>query len=77
MLALITKANDDYWYELKEINTIKELFDIYHTVIVERNEYKNWKDYEFLDFWDGIKKEDIPLIKKAECHITIYNGYVE
>ena len=77
MLALITKANDDYWYELKEINTIKELFDIYHTVIVKRNEYKNWKDYEFLDFWDGIKKEDIPLIKKAECHITIYNGYVE
>ena len=77
MLAIITKANDDYWYELKEINTIKELFDIYHTVIVEGNEYKNWKDYEFLDFWDGIKKEDIPLIKKAECHITIYNGYVE
>lgn len=77
MLALITKVNDDYWYELKEINTIKELFDIYHSVIVKRNEYKNWKDYEFLDFWDGIKKEDIPLIKKAECHITIYNGYVE
>lgn len=77
MLAIITKANDDYWYELKEINTIKELFDIYHSVIVEGNEYKDWKDYEFLDFWDGIKKEDIPLIKKAECHITIYNGYVE
>ena len=77
MLAIITKANDDYWYELKEINTIKELFDIYHSVIVERNEYKNWKDYELLDFWDGIKKEDISLIKKAECHITIYNGYVE
>lgn len=77
MLAIITKANDDYWYELKEINTIKELFDIYHSVIVEENEYKNWEDDEFLDFWDGIKKEDIPLIKKAECHITIYNGYVE
>ena len=77
MLAIITKANDDYWYELKEINTIKELFDIYHSVIVKENEYKNWKDHELLDFWDGIKKEDIPLIKKAECHITIYNGYVE
>ena len=77
MLAIITKANDDYWYELKEINTIKELFDIYHTVIVKGNEYKNWKDYEFLDFWDGIKKEDIPLIKKAQCHITIYNDFVE
>ena len=77
MLAIITKANDDYWYKLKEINTIEELFNIYNSTIVEKNEYKNWKDYEFLDFWDGIKKEDIPLIKKAECHITIYNDFVE
>lgn len=77
MLAIITKANDDYWYELKEVNTIKELFNIYPSVIVEKNEYKNWKDYEFLDFWNGIKKEDIPLIRKAECHIIIYNDYVE
>ena len=73
MLAIITKANDDYWYELKEVNTIKELFDIYPSVIVEKNEYKNLN----LDFWDGIKKEDIPLIRKAECHIIIYNDYVE
>ena len=77
MLAIITKANDDYWYKLKEINTIEELFNIYNSTIVEKNEYKNWKDYEFLDFWDGIKKEDIPLIRKAECHITIYNDFVE
>lgn len=77
MLALITKASNNYWYEIKEINTIKELFKIYPSTIVEENEYKNWKDYMFLDFWDGIKKEDIPLIKKAECHITIYNDYIE
>ena len=77
MLAIITKANDDYWYELKEVNTIEELFNIYDSVIVEKNEYKNWEDYIFLDFWDDIKKEDIPLIKKAECHIIIYNDYVE
>lgn len=64
MLAIITKANDDFWYELKEVNTIKDLFDIYHSVIVEENEYEDWEDDEFLDFWDGIKKEDIPLISR-------------
>ena len=77
MLAIITKASKDYWYELKEINTIEDLFNICSSVIVEKNEYKDWKDYMFLDFWDGIKKEDIPLIKKAECHVTIYDSYVE
>lgn len=77
MLALITKASEDYWYEIKEVNTIEELFKIYPSTIVEKNEYKDWKDFTFLNFWDGIKKEDIPLIRKAECHITIYNDYVE
>ena len=77
MLAIITKANDDYWYEIKEINTIEELFKIYHSTIVEKNEYHNWTENDFLDFWDDIKKEDIPLMQKAKCHITIYNSYVE
>lgn len=78
MLAIITKASNDYWYKLKEVNTIKELFDIYHSVIVEKNGYEDWKDCEFLTFFgDNIIKEDIPLIKKAECHIIIYDSYVE
>lgn len=25
----------------------------------------------------GMKKEDIPLFLEAECHITIYDDYVE
>lgn len=73
MLAIITKASNDHWYELKEINTIKDLFNIYHSTIIEENEYKYWN----LDLWDYIKKEDIPLIKKAECHVIIYDDYVE
>ena len=80
MLVLVTKASDDYWYRIKTVETIDDLFKIdkKHDLIVSRyNDYKNWTDEEFLDSWDEIKKEDIPLIKKADCIVTIYNDYVE
>ena len=77
MLAIITKANDDYWYEIKEINTLEELFKIYDSTLVEKNEYYDWTEEDFLMFWYDIDKKDIPLIQKAECHITIYNDYLE
>ena len=77
MLALITKASDDFWYDFKNINTISDLFKIYTSVVVEKNEYSNWSENEFLEFWDGIQKKDIPYFKKAECHIIIYDSYLE
>lgn len=77
MLAVITKASDDYYYELKEIFTIKELFEIYNRVVVEPNPYTNWTKESFLCYWDEIKEEDISLMQKAECHIIIYDYYIE
>lgn len=77
MLFLITKANDSYWYEFKIITTLNELLEIYDSIIIEKNDYQIWSKEELLDFWDGFKEEDIPLMKKAENHIIIYNDYVE
>ena len=73
MLALITKASEDYWYEFKEINKVEELLNIYHRIIVEKNHYNK----EIVSFWDDFKEEDIPLLEKAELHITIYDSWVE
>lgn len=80
MLVLVTKANSDYWYQIRTVETIDDLFRINknHDLILSRyNPYKNWTDKDFLNFRDEIKKEDIPLIRKADCHVTIYNGYIE
>lgn len=77
MLALITKASDDYWYEFEEVETVADLFKIYGCTIVEKNHYASWDEQLLLDCWDGVKKEDIPSFQQAECHITIYNSYVE
>ena len=73
MLAIITKASEDYWYKFKEINKVEELLNIYHSVIVEKNDYNE----EMVPFWDGFKEEDIPLLEKAKLHITIYDSWVE
>ena len=77
MLALITKASDDYWYEFKEVETVADLFKIYNCTIVEENEYSDWDELLLIDCWEEIKKEDIPRFLEAECHITIYDDYVE
>lgn len=77
MLALITKANDSYWYEFKKMKSIKDLFKLYPVVIVETNDYQNWTEDELLTSWDGFKRKDIPLMNKAKIHVTIYNDYVE
>lgn len=73
MLAIITRADDDYWYEFKEIKYIEDLFKIYPRVIVEKNDL----DEELVPYWEGFKKKDISLLKKAKAHVTIYNNWVE
>ena len=75
MLALVTKANSDYWYEFRNVETLDDLMRIYPVVIVQKNEYKN--DKEIFDFWDGFKQEDKKLMKEANYHVIIYNGYIE
>jgi hypothetical protein len=73
MLAIITKADDDYWYEFKEIKSIEDLFKIYFRVVVEENDL----DERLVTHWEGFKKEDIPLLKEAKAHVTIYNTWIE
>lgn len=81
MLVLVTKASSDYWYQIRMVETIDDLLRIDKEqdglILTRYNHYKDWTDKEFLNFWNGIKKEDIPLIRKADCHVTIYDDYIE
>ena len=45
-----------------------------HAIIIEKNPYISDEDFEF---WDGMKPDDIPIIKECPLHITIYNDYIE
>lgn len=78
MTALVTKANSDYWYKIEEYNTVEELYEMIikrkHSIIISKNTFNNPK---ILDFWEGMKKEDIPKIINSKLHIEIYNSYIE
>ena len=69
----MTKANDDYWYEFKTINTLEEVLQLAPRVVIEKNLYTE----DEVEFWEGFKKEDIPKLKQAKINIIIYNDWIE
>lgn len=65
MKALILKASDSSYKELKEINTLDDILKIYDSIIVEYDE-------QTLDIYRVFKEyKDIKLV------ITIYDWWVE
>ena len=73
MLALITKASDDYWYEFKEVSNIEDLLKIDNYLIIRPNLHGE----DEIEFWKGFKEEDIPNLEKAKIEVQIYDDYVE
>lgn len=78
MTVLVTKASDDYWYRIRNFNTMEDIQRFIEEckcgIIIERNHYT---DDAIFEYWDDMKAEDIPTIKCCPLHITIYNSYVE
>lgn len=76
MLVLITKASDDDYYEFDEIDTMNDLLKIEGPVIVSSNEFSDWTITSILRGL-SVSEEDAHLIQEAECHIIIYDDYIE
>lgn len=78
MKVLVTKANSDYWYRIRVITTMEDLQrfikECKHDVVIGENDCA---DDDILNYWDGMKAEDIPVIKECPLHLTIYNDYLE
>lgn len=78
MKVFVTKANSDYWYKIRVITTMEDLQrfikECKHDVVIGENDYA---DDDILNHWDGMKAEDIPVIKECPLHLTIYNDYLE
>ena len=77
MKAFIMKADNDYWYEIKSFNSMKDVYNLMEEydcgIIVEKNYLTSDDDF---DFWEGMKAEDIPVIKACPLLITLCNHYV-
>ena len=63
MKAVIEKASDWNYSEVKEINTLEELLKIYHSLIIDTSK----------NIINIYKEKD----KKIDCVVTIYDDYVE
>lgn len=63
MKAVIKKASDWNYREVKEINTLEELLKIYHSLIIDTSK----------NIINIYKEKD----KKIDCIVTIYDDYVE
>lgn len=63
MKVVITKASDGNYREVKEINTLKELLKIYHSLIIDT-------DKTTINLY---KEKD----EKIDCVVEIYDDYVE
>lgn len=78
MTVLITKASSDYWYSIRVFSTMEDIQrfikECRNEIIISSNIYT---DDGFFKYWDGMKAEDIPVIKECPLHITIYDDYIE
>ena len=78
MTVFVTKANSDYWYKIRTFATMEDIQRFIDKcrcgIIIQKNIYTH---DDIFEFWDNMKAEDIPIIKKCPLHITIYNDYVE
>lgn len=78
MKIIITKVSSDYWYEIRDFNTLKDIQkfikEIDLAVIIEENYYT---DDAIFKYWEGMKPEDIPVIKECSLQITIYDDYID
>jgi hypothetical protein len=63
MKAVIIKASDWDYREVKEINTLEELLKIYHSLIIDT-------DKTTINLY---KEKD----EKIDCVVKIYDDYVE
>lgn len=63
MKAVIKKASDWDYREVKEINTLEELLKIYHSLIIDTSK----------NIINIYKEKD----EKIDCVVKIYDDYVE
>lgn len=79
MMVFVTKASKLYWYEIRKFDTMEDIQqfieECHNGIIIEKNDVYN--DDGVLSLWDGMKAEDIPIIKQCSLRIMIYDDYVE
>ena len=79
MLVVVTKTNSDYWYQIRNIDSIEQLMklDKCQSFVIQRNWRYKEDPKDIVKFWDGMTLEDAEIISTLPYEVEIYNDYRE
>ena len=80
MTVVVTKTSNDYWYQIRNIDTIEDLMRISRknkSYVVQENWYYGEDAEEIIRFWDGMTLEDAKIISTLPYSVEIYDDYRE
>lgn len=79
MLVVVTKTNSDYWYQIRNIDSIEQLMklDKCQSFVIQRNGWYKDDPKDIVEFWDGMTLEDAKIISTLPYEVEIYNDYRE
>lgn len=80
MTVLVTKTSNDYWYQIRNIDTIEDLMRISKTnksYVIEENWHCGANPENIIRFWDGMTLEDAKIISTLPYAVEIYDDYRE
>lgn len=81
MTILVKKANNDFWYKIKEFNTLEDLMHYKdycrHDIILSKNFLYGKSIEKIMLYNEKITLEDAKIISEIQYKICIYNSYIE
>ena len=79
MLVVVTKTNSDYWYQIRNIDSIEQLMELdkHHSFVIQRNWWYKDDPEDMVKFWEGMTLEDAKIISTLPYEVEIYNDYRE
>lgn len=80
MTVLVTKTSSDYWYQIRNIDTIEDLMRISKknkSYVVQKSWWYGEDPKEMIKFWEGLTLEDAEIISTLPYEVEIYDDYRE
>ena len=80
MTVVVTKTSNNYWYQIRNINTIEDLMKISKknkSYIVQENWNYGDDPKQIMQFWDGMTLKDAEIISTLPYSVEIYDDYRE
>ena len=80
MTVLVVKTSNDYWYQIRNVDSIESLMNLSKKCkryVIERNWYYREDPIEIIKFWEGMTLEDAKIISTLPYKVEIYDDYRE